>query len=369
MLKARLVSVVNICTRHAWPVIFLAALLTSATGIYTFHNFSINTDINRLISYDLPWRQQELAVDRAFSHRNESILAVVEAKTSELASQASTALLQRLSEQKTLFTSLRSPGESEFFSKNALLFLPTESVTQTAKELTQAQPILQVLIGDPSLRGLMQALTFLLAGIQRNFFTLDDLPRPLTMFAATFEDVIAGRPASFSWRELVARKSPEPSELRRIIEIKLVLDYAALEPGAAATKAIRQAVADLKLDTEYLARVRLTGPIPIQDEEFGTLKENADVNAIVSLGLLLGILWLALRSPRIIIAVFITIFVGLAITAALGLMMVRTLNPISIAFAVLFVGIGVDFGIQLSVRYRAERYEVDDLRAALSNAA
>ena len=49
--------------------------------------------------------------------------------------------------------------------------------------------------------------------------------------------------------------------------------------------------------------------------------------------------------------------------------MVGSLNPISVAFAVLFVGIGVDFGIQFSVRYRAERYEVDDLRIALANAA
>ena len=64
-------------------------------------------------------------------------------------------------------------------------------------------------------------------------------------------------------------------------------------------------------------------------------------------------------------AVFISIFVGLSMTAALGLMMVGSLNPISIAFAVLFVGIGVDFGIQFSVRYRAERYEINNLRVAL----
>jgi hypothetical protein len=36
--------------------------------------------------------------------------------------------------------------------------------------------------------------------------------------------------------------------------------------------------------------------------------------------------------------------------AALGLLMVGTLNVISIAFAPLFVGVGVDFGIQFSVR-------------------
>src|SRR5262249_40633284 len=104
-------------------------------------------------------------------------------------------------------------------------------------------------------------------------------------------------------------------------------------------------------------------------EEFSTLKENAELNAIVSLAFLVGILWLALRSPRIILAVLISIFVGLSITAALGLAMVHSLNPISIAFAVLFVGIGVDFGIQFSVRYREERYELNHLRTALVNAA
>ena len=38
-------------------------------------------------------------------------------------------------------------------------------------------------------------------------------------------------------------------------------------------------------------------------------------------------------------------------------MMVGSLNLLSIAFAVLFVGLGVDFGIQFSVRYRSERFK------------
>src|ERR1700726_3881075 len=45
--------------------------------------------------------------------------------------------------------------------------------------------------------------------------------------------------------------------------------------------------------------------------------------------------------------------------------MVGALNLISVAFAVLFVGLGVDFGIQLCVRYRAERHACDDPDAAL----
>ena len=48
--------------------------------------------------------------------------------------------------------------------------------------------------------------------------------------------------------------------------------------------------------------------------------------------------------------------------------MVGALNLISVYFAVLFVGLGVDFGIQFSVRYRAERHEVDGLYEALLHA-
>src|SRR5208337_4758021 len=76
-----------------------------------------------------------------------------------------------------------------------------------------------------------------------------------------------------------------------------------------------------------------------------------------------------LRSPRLILAVFISLLVGLSITAAIGLSLVGALNLISVAFAVLFIGLGVDFGIQFSVRYRAERHEIDDLRQALLNTA
>jgi hopanoid biosynthesis associated RND transporter like protein HpnN len=344
-------------------------VLTIVTSVYSAKNFSINTNVSNLISKDLGFRQRELAVDAAFPNRNERILAVVDAPTSELATQATTALVEKLTARPDLFPSVQQLGGGSFFNKNGMLFLPTEQVQQTAGQFQQAQPLVQVLSSDPSWRGLVQTLTLTFVGIQRNLYTLDDMTRPLDMVSTAIENVIAGRPANFSWRELLARKAPEPSDLRRIVEIVPVLDYAALEPGAVPTSAIRQAAADLKLDTEYHARVRLTGPVPIQDEEFGTLKENGLLNALVSIACLVGILWLALHSARIIIAVLISITVGLALTAALGLFMVGSLNPISIAFAVLFVGIGVDFGIQFSVRYRAERFENDELRTAISNAA
>ena len=41
-------------------------------------------------------------------------------------------------------------------------------------------------------------------------------------------------------------------------------------------------------------------------------------------------------------------------------------NPISLAFAVLCVGLGADFAIQFSVRYRAERQACGELRKAVA---
>jgi uncharacterized protein len=67
--------------------------------------------------------------------------------------------------------------------------------------------------------------------------------------------------------------------------------------------------------------------------------------------------------------VFLNLFIGLSLTTAVGLMMVGSLNLLSVAFAVLFIGLGVDFGIQYSVRYRSERFKSNDLRLALEKAA
>lgn len=369
MINASIKKLVHISMQYAWQVIVIALILSAVCGVYTVRNFAISTDINKLISDRLPWRQREIAYDAAFPQRFQTILAVVDAPTSEFASQASAALVQALSGRSDLFRNVRETTGGAFFSRNALLFLPTEEVARYTRELTDAEPLIQVLASDPSLRGMTQALSFVLTGMQTGQFSLDDAVRPFDRFSGTLEDVLAGRPATFSWREMVSGRPAEPSDLRRFVEIFPVLNYSALEPGKAATDAIRKAAADLQLGTRYFARVRLTGPVPIADEEFATVQHGAVLNGIATVLIVLGILWLALRSGRIIVAVFITLAMGLAMTAAAGLLMVGALNLISIAFAVLFVGIGVDFAIQFSVRYRAERYENDDLRLALENAA
>jgi hopanoid biosynthesis associated RND transporter like protein HpnN len=143
------------------------------------------------------------------------------------------------------------------------------------------------------------------------------------------------------------------------------MDYAALEPGAAASEAIRAAARSLGLDAEHGVTVRLTGQVPLSDEEFATLAQDAHLLLGAMFAALLGILWLAVRSARVVIAILVTTIVGLIMTAAIGLLAIGRFNLISVAFIPLFVGLGVDFSIQFSVRSLAERLIHANLRAAL----
>lgn len=59
---------------------------------------------------------------------------------------------------------------------------------------------------------------------------------------------------------------------------------------------------------------------------------------------------------------------GLIWTSSFALLTIGPFNLISVAFAVLFVGLGVDFGIQFCVRYQEALYEEKDARNAIRSA-
>jgi hopanoid biosynthesis associated RND transporter like protein HpnN len=205
-------------------------------------------------------------------------------------------------------------------------------------------------------------------GVKHGLVGFDDMARPLTMAADTVEAAARGRPASFSWQALASDRPATPGDRRRFLLVEPVLDFTALQPGHAATALIASLASDLKFSDRQI-RVRQTGQVPIEDDQFATLRQSAFTNIAVSILGVLAILWLALRSFRIIAAVVVSLAVGLAISTAVGLLLIGALNVISVALFVLFIGLGVDFGLQFSVGYRAERHNQPDLCTALTSAA
>jgi hopanoid biosynthesis associated RND transporter like protein HpnN len=358
--------IVAFCCRWPWAVIVACLLLAGGGAWYTQQNFSMNTDSEQLINAKVGWRMRQARFDAAFPQQNNLTLVVIDGATPELAESAAARLTEKLAANPQLFNHVRRPDGGAFFNQNGLLFLPLKEVQDTTQQLIKAQPFLGGLAADPSLRGIMTNLSNALLGVSTGQAKLGDFDTAMVRFADVFDAAAHGRTEFMSWRSLVTGVAPKPEEIRRFIEVKPRLDFNALEPGQEANDTIRADARSLGLTPEHGVRVRLTGPVPLSDEEFATLTDRAGLMVAAMMGGVLLTLWLALRSFRIIGAILVTLFVGLAITMGLGLKAVGVFNIISIAFIALFVGLGVDFGIQFSVRYRSERHRNDHLAGALA---
>jgi uncharacterized protein len=368
MIGRAIARLVEISMRTALAVVIICLVGGVLLGTYAVTHLSVDTDTNDLISPELPWRKREAEFDRAFPQNVDLLAIVIDGTTPGQAEDAATYLAQWMRDRPQLYKTVRRPDGGEFFTRNGLLFLSVKEVQDVADQLITAQPLLGSLAADPSLRGLFSAISLALQGVTNGEIKLAALDAPLTALADPVEAALAGRPHHLSWESLFTGRAPQTQERRRFILVQPNLDYSALEPGAKASTALRTAAEEFGLTPEHGVRVRLTGPVALSDEEFSTVAEGAGGATIMSFLLVCVILFLALRSWRIIVAILGTLLVGLAATAAFAAIAIGSLNLISVAFAVLFIGIAVDFSIQFSVRYRDERYQVGELGRAIDRA-
>jgi uncharacterized protein len=366
---ATITRLVRLSSSYARSVILGFLLMAIVSAIYFTRHLVIASDSNKLMSSSLPWRQQEAMLDLAFPQRIDRIIAVIDATTPEAADDAADALVNELSTRPDVIRNISRTDGSEFFERNGILFRSLDEVRRDTADLISTQPFLGSLAADPTLRGVLRTLSQSLEGVRLGRAKLNDLRPALVGIADTLEASANGKAAAFSWRTLITGRAAKSSELRHFVSIQPVLDFGDLQSGGKATQVIREAAFRLGLTPEKGVKVRLTGSVALSDEEFGSIADGAALNGAVTLMLVGFALWLALRKARIILAVIVNLVIGLILTAAAGLWMVGALNPISVAFAVLFVGLGVDFGIQLSVRYRSERYSCGDLHLALLETA
>ena len=372
MLTHLLQRTVSLAARQPWRVIALSLLLMFAAGAFAATHFDMSTDTGDMISSKTKWRQIEDSVSKAFPEANKGIAIIVDGQTPELAEDAATRLAAALLDDKKNFVRAGRPDGGEFFDRNGLLFGSLDDVRQATGKIIEAQPLLGGLAIDPSLRGIAKSLSTAASG------AADDpadpataqLEQPLSGLHSAIAQALSGKPAFFSWQRLfTSAKSQLAPQQRRVILAEPVYDFGNLQPGAQAVSAVRGKAAALGFDPAHGVTIGITGEVPLSDEEFGSIEENIGL-----VGILMGIsmlvaLWFATRSLKTVAAITITIVSGLVITLAFGLAAVGKLNLISIAFIPLFVGLGVDFGIQVCVRFNAERWAGAYLVEALEHAA
>jgi hypothetical protein len=365
-------KLVAFCLRWPWTVVLLTLALT-AGGVYlTVERFAIDTDTQNLFSPNMSWRKNQMALYRAFPQLENSIVAVIDAPNGEAADDAAARLTAEL-KGKPLMLRVWRPDDPAYFTKNGLLYLDLPEVEHTVGTLIGQRDVLTPLAEDPTLRGLSNVLTLNQKRAAGSPRATEMYLTGLEQFSQSFEDTLAGHPTQVNWEKLLSggKESAPPGpplDKRRMVLINPVLDFTELQPGAQAIELVRKTATELGLTKENGYTFRLTGEVPLADEEFATLSENMLLNTVGTLVVVAFILFAALRSPKLILAVLAALLAGLGITSGAGILLIGRFNLISVAFAALFIGLGVDFGIQFATRYREERHGHGDLERALLHA-
>lgn len=367
-MKTLFPAVVRTCSRLAWVVVLVFAVGTALMAGYAADRLGMSTDTARLFPDDLPWRAREIEFDRVFPQNDDLLAVVIDADTPARADRAADLLAEEIRKRPDLFRNVYRPDGGDFFRRHGLLYLSVDELASLTAQVAEIQPFLGTLATDPSLAGLFEMLAQAMDGVRDGDIAEERVAEPLEAVAATVASVLDGRPRPLAWRKLVTGREPEPDELRRVLLVQPVLDFGALQPGAEPSAFIRESAKSLGLLPDQGTRVRLTGTVALEDEEFGTVAEGTGIAAVVSFLLVTLLLFLAVRSVRLVLCMAATLVAGMIATAAFAAAAVGTLNLISIAFVVLFIGIAVDFGIQFSVRYLAEREEGAEVQDALARA-
>jgi len=368
-LSSLLARLVAVCCKRAWLTVLLGVLLAALSAGVTVTRLGVSTDTDKLFADSLPWRKRDMAYNAAFPQFQDLLVAVVDGVSPEVAEQTAADLASALRADTAHFADVHRPDASPYLEQNGLLFLDQVPLGKLLDSTIDAQPFLGQLANDPSARGLFAALGLVGQGIERGQADVASFAPALDAFHKALADALAGRPEPLSWQSLLAGSLVEQAGKYRFVLAQPKLDYGALEPGGQASDAMRAAAARLEYVKSGLAHVRITGSVALADEEFATVAQGAAIGTAASGALVLLWLILAVRSVRLIVPIVATLVLGLLVTTGFAAVFVGTLNLISVAFAILFVGIAVDFGIQFSVRYRQRRHDIDDPMLAIAATA
>jgi hypothetical protein len=324
---------------------------TVAAAIYVATHVAVNSDMSDMIGEDVPYRKTFDQFNKQFPQQDNVILVVVDGASPEYAQTAATELYRAISADKSAVEYVFWPAGDTFFRQNGLIYLKTDELTEIADRLAEAQPLLGQLAADPSLRGLAGLVNDALDAVARGEADAAGLTPLMDQVSLTIESRVAGKAEAMSWRALMAA-GDRPNRARELLLVKPVQDFQALEPVGAALARIRAAIADLPAPVASQAKVRLTGEAMLAYEEIGSATKGIGAAALLSLVLLAFILVWGLRSIWLATTAFLTIVVGLTWTAFFAVFAFDELNLISVAFAVLFVGLAEDFVIHFGLRVR-----------------
>jgi len=354
---------INIVQGHKILTIIFCLITVLVSIQYTRNNLGMNTDTEDMLSADLEWRKLDKEMSAEFPQLSGNILVVVEATTPDQAMDAADKLYEKLQQETTLLKSVFSFRSLPFFKRSSLLFLDEDELQDLSDRLAEIQPFLAKLTEDQNIRGLFTMLEKAIrAKLDGETVELSPLIKQIN---ASFDAIFANQPYKLSWHSLMAGEALDKDVYREFIILQPDLDYSDLFPAEDVIEKIRSIANELDINAKNNLRLRLSGSAVLSHEELRSVMDGTQLSIILALCMVTVIMIVGLGSFWLVLATIITLLSGLIITAAWATLTVGELNLISVAFAVLYIGLGVDFSIHFCLRFREYFLSNDDRVLAL----
>ena len=354
-----IVAWVQIIQRNCIYVIAGVFFLTIFSVFYIKDNLGMSTDTADMLSRDLPWRQLDIEYEKLFPQFLNNVLVVIEAETPDQASDTAKGIYTALSANPKFINNIYYPSQLPYFRQSAFLFLDQDELQDMADKLATIQPFLGTLLADKNMRGLFDMLGDAVQAKQ------DGEDIELKPLLHEINKALANENYQVSWQRLMDSKTKDKLIYREFIMLQILEDKKEFLPGEFALTHIRKIIDSAKLSQNPTIKVRLTGGTALSYEELKSVSD-ANIKAIIiSFILVAFILSIGLGSIWLVTACLITLFTGLITTTAFAAATVGELNLISVAFAVLYIGLGIDFAIHLALRYREESINNKNINNAL----
>ena len=335
---------------HPWQTALLNLLLLAAALVAAAGYLRIDTDTSAMLSAKLDWRQQQIALEQAFPDFRNGSVVLVNAATRQRASDAASLLQERL-QMLPLVTRAFTAEADPTLRQQGLILMPEASFARTADALVSAQPILGRLQQAPHLAGFAEVLR---QAADNDAEQLD------VVFAALTRSLDQHPASAVDWRAVLGTDQQHAHAL-------VLLDHPPAS-GRAVLQAVRDAIAAAHDVADIAFDARLTGALPLRVEELTAAANGAALAAVLTLIAVVKLLWLGLRSLRLVLACLLTVLCGLGLTAGFAALAVGHLNLISVAFTALFIGLAVDYVVHLCMQVRARLQAGDAREAAIVSA-
>jgi len=309
----------------------------------------MNTDTTEMLAEHLPFRINLKHYNKTFPQEMESMLVVLDAPTPEQA-YATAGLLSNLLRNDTQnFQDVYAPNVDSFFIQNSLLYESIPELEKIADHMANAQPLIAHIARDPTLQTFISVLSGATDELRKGrnlelgplFHSLSD----------TLNARLTGVPRVLSWQELF-RGKPQKNRYQEFIMVKPKQDFTQLYPAEKSISALQAAASKIGLTNDSPIKMRITGEVALADEELNSSLRGMEYAGIITFVLITLVLFFAMRTIRLLLSVIICLILGLIFTAAFATASIGHLNIISIAFAILYIGLGADFAIHFLLRHR-----------------